>query len=243
MKNKKYLKIVLAILTTILVLSLGIFMYASDYYHATTEALAQTHSSQTVTVTTPSDDLMIFEPEHAKAGFIFYPGGKVEYTAYAPLLHELAEEGILCALVKMPLNLAVLDINAADGIQALYPEIQNWYIGGHSLGGSMAASYLAKHQDKYNGLVLLGAYSTSDLSDTDLDVISIYGSNDQVLNTEKYETYKDNLPTDFTEFIIDGGSHAYFGTYGLQEGDGIATISNEEQIDITADLLLEHMAS
>ena len=139
----------------------------------------------------------------------------------------------------MPFNLAVLDMNAADGIQEQYPEIENWYIGGHSLGGSMAASYLEKNVDDYEGLILLGSYSTADLSETDLDVLSIYGSEDKVMNHEKYADNKANLPDDFTEIIIDGGCHAYFGMYGAQDGDGTPTISNEEQISITAENIVK----
>ena len=99
----------------------------------------------------------------------------------------------------------------------------------------MAASYLADNTNDYEGLVLLGAYSTADLSDTDLDVLSIFGSEDKVMNREKYEDNKSNLPRDFTEFIIDGGCHAYFGMYGAQDGDGIPSITNEEQIRLTAE--------
>ena len=168
---------------------------------------------------------------------IFYQGGEVQYEAYAPLMRACAERGILCVLVKMPFNLAVFDIDAADGIQQQYPQIENWYIGGHSLGGSMAASYLGKHTGEYKGLVLLAAYSTENLSETGLHVISVYGTEDQVLNMDKYEQYRENLPPDLTEKVIDGGCHAYFGSYGVQDGDGIPTISREEQIQITADTI------
>lgn len=138
----------------------------------------------------------------------------------------------------MPFNLAVFDINAAEGIQEQYPEIENWYIGGHSLGGSMAAAYLAEHSNDFDGLILLGSYSTADLSDTDLGILSIYGSEDQVLNREKYETNKTNLPADFSEIVIEGGCHAYFGMYGVQDGDGTPGITNEEQINLTADAIV-----
>ena len=102
----------------------------------------------------------------------------MEYISYIPLMDALARKGIMCVLLKMPFNLAVLDVNAADGIQKEYPEIEEWYIGGHSLGGSMAASYLATHVEDYEGLILLGSYSTADLSDTDLAVLSVFGSED-----------------------------------------------------------------
>ncbi len=210
-------------------------IYLGDYYRADTDAIEAFASMNAVAVHTLEDGTLVFEPDHATAGLIFYPGGKVEYTAYQPLMAACAERGILCVLVEMPFNLAVLDINAADGIQDRFPEIEHWYIGGHSLGGSMAASYLSDHAEDYEGLILLGSYSTADLSDTDLHVLSIYGSEDRVMNREKYDENQSNLPKDFTETVIEGGCHAYFGMYGTQDGDGTPTISNEEQIRVTAE--------
>ena len=215
-------------------------IYLGDYYRADYEAIGA-FLPQGTTFKEDSDGTIVFEPEGATKGLIFYPGGKVEYRAYIPLMQACAEEGILCVLVEMPFNLAVLDVNAADGIQREYPEIEDWYIGGHSLGGSMAASYLARHTEDYEGLILLGSYSTADLSDTDLDVLSVFGSEDQVMNREKYDENKSNLPTDFTETVIEGGCHAYFGMYGAQEGDGTPTITNEEQIRITVENIVKVM--
>ena len=105
----------------------------------------------------------------------------------------------------------------------------------------MAASYISDHAQDYEGLILLGSYSTADLSDTDLKVLSVFGSEDKVMKCEKYDKYKSNLPNDFTELIIDGGCHAFFGMYGAQDGDGIPTITNEEQIRITAENILKVM--
>ena len=95
-------------------------------------------------------------------------------------MFELAENGFLTILIKMPFNLAVFDINAASKVRDLYPNINNWYLSGHSLGGSMAASHLANNSDKYQGLILLGSYSTKDLSNLDIKTLSIYGENDNV---------------------------------------------------------------
>lgn len=166
-------------------------------------------------------------------------GGKVENIAYAPLVRNLAENGISCLVAKMPFNLAVFDMKAADRLKALYPEINEWYIGGHSLGGSMAASYVYEHADEYEGVVLLGSYSTADLSDTDLEVLSVYGSNDEVLNIDKYKQYYSNLPQTVIEKVIEGGCHSYFGEYGQQQGDGIATITAQEQQELTSQLILD----
>ena len=140
-------------------------------------------------------------------------------------------------LMEMPFNLAVLDVHAADGIREMYPTVENWYIGGHSLGGSMAAAYLAENAEDYDGLILLGSYSTADLSGADIEVLSVYGSEDRVLNREKYDENKSNLPDSFTELVIDGGCHAYFGMYGAQDGDGTPTVKSEEQINMTANAI------
>ena len=233
-KQKTLIWLMVVLVFIAILFSVG-FIYVNDYYHANVEQIATFKIEQDVTKEILEDNTIVYIPNNADTGFIFYPGGKVEYTAYEPLMKALADKGILCVLVEMPCNLAVLDINAADGIQEMYPDIQAWYIGGHSLGGSMAASYLAEHLDAYKGLILLGSYSTADLSQSKLSVCSIYGSEDKVLNHEKYTENHENLPDDYMEYIIDGGCHAYFGMYGKQEGDGTPTISNEKQIYETAD--------
>jgi len=231
---KKKTGIILAVLVLLLVVC-GI--YLSDYYRADIKAIDQFSKEHAVEQRVLSDGILAFEPDEATDGLIFYPGGKVEYTAYIPLMEACAEKGLLCVLVEMPFHLAVFDIGAADGIQENYPQIENWYIGGHSLGGSMAAAYLKKNKEAYEGLILLGSYSTADFSESDLSVLSIYGSEDGVMNHEKYEKNKKNLPGDFTEFVIDGGCHAGFGMYGTQDGDGTPTISGAEQIDTTAEVI------
>ncbi len=238
MLNKRKRKIFIWVTSVVVVLAVIVgscAIYVNDYYRADAEAIAAFAPMNNITKEVLDDNTIVYAPEDATTGFIFYPGGKVEYTAYVPLMQACADRSILCVLVEMPFNLAVLDMNAAEGIQEKYPEIEDWYIGGHSLGGSMAASYLANNTDDYKGLVLLGSYSTADLSATDLDVLSVYGSEDKVLNREKYDENKSNLPEGFTEVIIDGGCHAYFGMYGAQDGDGTPTITNKEQINLTVD--------
>ena len=246
MKNASKKKILIITLSVVAALALifgACAIYLADYYRADEIAIAVFVEQENLSVSTQTDPNgnLVFEPQGATVGLIFYPGGKVEHHAYQPLMAALAREGILCVLVEMPFRLAVLDVNAADGIREQYPHVTEWYIGGHSLGGSMAASYLADHTDEYAGLVLLGSYSTADLSDTELDVLSIYGSEDGVLNREKYETNKSNLPDDFTEVILEGGCHAYFGMYGAQKGDGTPTISSREQIRLTVESIRKVM--
>ena len=236
---KKRPRIILSVcLAFLLVLGGGGYAYVSDYYHADETAL-EAMAYQTGNVRAEQNgDVIWFVPEDPTAGLIFYPGGKVEHTAYAPLLRACAEQGILCALVRMPGNLAVLDANAADGLQEEHPEITTWYIAGHSLGGAMAAGYAAAHYEDYNGLILLASYSTKDLTDTPLRVLSVYGSEDGVMNRGSYEKNRANLPADTIEVVLDGGCHAQFGSYGPQDGDGIPTISGEEQVRQTAEAVV-----
>ncbi len=239
MKKKKLIWIISVTVALALIVG-GCYIYVSDYYRADLGAIAVFSESIDVTETDLGGALA-YGTGAEDTAFIFYPGGKVEYTAYVPLMKVLAQRGIMSIVVEMPFNLAVLDVNAADGIREQYPNVEHWYIGGHSLGGSMAASHLASDPDKYDGLVLLGAYSTADISASGISVISIFGSEDKVMNREKYDKYKPNLPSDFTEKIIDGGCHAYFGMYGEQAGDGTATVTAEEQINITSDLIFEYL--
>jgi len=239
-RKRKLFIITTSIVLTLLIIVGACAIYLSDYYHADNEAISAFLPQDAKWKEDP-DGTIVFEPEGATKGFIFYPGGKVEHTAYIPLMQACADEGILCVLVKMPFNLAVFDVNAADGIQKKYPEIKDWYIGGHSLGGSMAASHLVDNIKDYKGLVLLGSYSTADLSDTDLEVLLVSGSQDKIINREKYDKNKSKLPNSFIEVVIEGGCHAYFGMYGEQDGDGKPTITNENQIRITVENIVKIM--
>lgn len=234
--------IVTSIVLVIAVLMGACAIYLGDYYEADDEAIGAFLPQGSTWKEEPNGNI-VFEPDGATAGLIFYPGGKVEHSAYIPLMQACAQKGILCIIAEMPFHLAVFDINAADGIQKEYPQIEKWYIGGHSLGGSMAASYLEKHTDEYEGLILLGSYSTADLSDAGLEVLSIYGSEDQVLNLEKYNDNIRHLPKDFKEIVMEGGCHAYFGMYGAQDGDGTPSITNEEQIQQTVEYIAQMILS
>lgn len=228
-------KILITIVVIFIAIISGCTIYVNDYYHTDTNAIAA--FSETGQQTVLKNNTIIYESPDTDTGFIFYPGGKVEYTAYEPLMRSLASEGIMCALIEMPFNLAVLDADAAADIVATYPEIKHWYVGGHSLGGSMAASFVSGNTSVFDGLIMLAAYSTADLSNTDIKVLSIRGSEDQILNVDKYNESISNLPDDFTEVIIYGGNHAGFGMYGTQDGDGQASISNENQIMQTAEAI------
>lgn len=234
---KRTIKIFTVFLVIVAVCFSAFCLYASDYYHADEESIAAFLVGADIEKCEFSDGTLAYIPADYTVGVVFYPGGKVEHTAYEPLMRALAERGILSVLIKMPFNLAVLDMKAADGICEQFPKVKSWYMAGHSLGGSMAASYISANPDKFDGLILLAAYSTTELKDSDLKVTSIYGSLDGVMNREKYTECLSNLPASLEEYVIEGGNHAGFGMYGKQENDGIAEITNAEQIEKTADII------
>lgn len=242
-KNKKLKIILISLLCVVAICCAGFGVYVSDYYRANDTALAATFSDNEVTVIEKNNDCMVFTPKNPERGMVFYPGGKVEYTAYAPLMKELAREGFFCVLVKMPFNLAVFDISAADDVISEYTNVDEWYIAGHSLGGAMAASYASKNADKLEGLILLAAYSTEDLTDSGLNVIQIQGREDGLFwdDMEDVKKYQPNLPDDFSQLCIEGGCHAYFGSYGEQEGDGKPTITPKEQVRQTVEFITENL--
>ena len=238
-KKGNWIAVVITGIVIVAVIS-GITMYLGNLSKADTNAIYLYNAEYIEHVETKEfdDDVIAYVPEgEIKAGFVFYPGGQVKYTSYEPLLKSCAEQGILCIVVKMPQNLAIFGINKATKATELFPEVENWYVGGHSLGGSMAAACASNHDDIFKGVILLAAYSTRDI--TNLEVLSIYGDHDGVLTQSKYNKNKDNLPADFTEYVINGGNHAYFGMYGEQKNDGEATITNIEQINITAQKIAE----
>lgn len=228
-----------ALLLMIILTAAAFGVYAADYYRADETALAALVSTPEVEVDI-SDKYIAFTPETPQAGLIFYPGGKVEHTAYAPLMQKFAAEGYLCVLPKMPFNLAVLDIDAARDVVRDYPQIESWYLAGHSLGGSMAAAYLAKNSDDYDGLLLLASYSASDISDLTIPVLQVAGSEDGVLNREAEAKNLSNLPATAAGVWLKGANHAGFGNYGPQKGDGKATLSREEQQAHTVSAAVEY---
>ena len=211
-------------------------IYTGSYYPADSTAIAALQSDEKVCVEQTAYGWFFDGPSEDNL-LIFYPGAKVEETAYAPLLHRLADGGMDVCLVRMPFHLAVFGAKKADGVLPLYDH-ENRFIGGHSLGGAMAANYAARHSGALTGVILFAAYPTGPLEDS-LLLLSIYGSEDGVLNMEKLSEGRSYASAAYSEFVIEGGNHAQFGNYGAQKGDGTAGISAEEQQKQTTDYIME----
>lgn len=212
----------------VLAIFLGLGGYFAGYYHETDTAQAALLSSESVGVS--KTDYGWFFDGAGEDMLIFYPGAKVSEAAYAPLLHGLAQAGCDAALVKMPLHMAFFGMNKADAIIEECPG--RCFVGGHSLGGAMAAVYAASHET--DGVIAFAAYPTKAL---DEPVLLLAGTEDGVLNWEKYAHGK--TLADCTEVLIAGGNHAGFGNYGEQKGDGAAGILSDDQQSIAVAAIMD----
>ncbi|WP_249028587.1 alpha/beta fold hydrolase [Tannockella kyphosi] len=222
--KKHFKKIILALFVVCVGLGMYSYHYLTEYYVADSSVYEVYENVEYEVI----DNLTILYAEDGgDTGIIFYPGAKVEAIAYLPILEKLVNKGYTCVLVDMPFHMAIFDVDAADDVFELDLDIDSWYIAGHSMGGSIASSYAADHQDLIDGAIMLGAYVYGDYPIE--NTITIYGSlND---NLEDKIDYTENI------YIIEGGNHAQFGNYGFQDGDKEATISSDKQQNIAVDYI------
>ena len=210
----------------ILLLAAAFFVYFGSYSHLDDTARAALVSDETVTVTQTDYGWFFDGPAYTDA-LIFYPGAKVEEGAYAPMLRLIAQDKADVFLVKMPFHFSLFGIRKASAIMKRY-DYMRWYLGGHSVGGAAAALYTHRHPNHISGLFLCAAYPVRPL-DHMLNVVTVYGDRDGVLNRKRLEKGQQYVNDSSTEWVIEGGNHAQFGSYGPQRGDGEAAISPEEQ--------------
>lgn len=232
-KTGRRIAIGAAVVVLAVLLAVGGFLWwALTPYGPDDDALAALESDEFVIVE-QTDAAWVFTPTDEKphVGLVIYPGGRVDARAYAPLAREISEMGYLVAVPPMPLNLAVLAPGTARDVMDANPGIVTWAVGGHSLGGSMAARFANENRGDVSGLALIASYpaSSDDMADVGFDVVSIYGSRDGVLDEESFSEAVPLLPSVTRYIAIDGGNHAQFGNYGPQAGDRDAAIKPEDQ--------------
>ena len=233
MKKRSKGKVAAGVIGLILVfLAIAFIGYTSDYYRASAEVEEYMLSQNKVEPVEIDQGMLLDGPGEEKA-LIFYPGAKVEYTAYLPLLCKIAADGTDVFLVRMPLNLAVFGIKKADKVIGSYG-YDEWYLGGHSLGGAMAAAYVSETDKPVKGLMMLAAYPVKEIPA--IQVLELYGSKDLILNREKLAEGGAYLPSKAVVMEIPGANHAQFGNYGAQKGDGEAEIPWQVQQEVTVQM-------
>jgi len=238
-------KVIIAVLLLTMVVLVGFVVWAETPPEPMLQAYASLKSDSAVTVT--MNKWLVFTPVNSSSnvGFIIYPGGRVDYRSYAPQAHALAAQGYLTIVAPMLLNLAVFSENEANDIIASFPQINSWAIGGHSLGGTIAAQFCYDNPGKIKGLVLWAAYpeSGTNLTNSNLVVTTIHGSEDGLVSSTQIKDSLMQLPSSTVRVEIAGGNHAQFGWYGNQQGDNAAKISRELQqsqiVNATLQLLVK----
>ena len=243
---KTWMKVLIAVVAVFAIAVVAFVIWGSTPLGPMPEALAALESDANVAVAT--DPWLSFTPTQGaqNTGLIFYPGGRVDPRSYAPMARAIAKAGYPVVIVPMPLNLAVFGVNRAADVIAAHPEVEHWVIGGHSLGGSMAASFTRNNPDLIDGLFLVASYpaSSDDLSGfDDLTTYSVSATNDGLATPDKIDASRPLLPADTIWVPIEGGNHAQFGYYGDQPGDGQATISREEQQRQTVEAALQMLST
>ncbi|MGZ9164057.1 MAG: alpha/beta hydrolase [Anaerolineales bacterium] len=240
----KFLKRFLSALAVVAVLVALAFILWAENTHRPADIALQALGSDERVIVTQSKGVITFQPVNIQpsTAFVFYPGGRVDYRAYAAPLHKIAAQGYLAILVPVRLNLAFFDVNAADRAIAAFPDIQYWAVGGHSLGGVASALYVSKHDDMA-GLILWASYPPDDsLKNSTREVISIYGTLDMG-GMEAFDNSRALLPVNTQYIVIEGGNHAQFGDYGFQPGDNEATITRADQQQQSVDATVRFLES
>ena len=231
-----------AILLVVLLFAATAFVFWAGNAAPATDAALQDMSSDSQVYVSAENGWVVFHPAddlRPDTGFIFYPGGRVDFRAYAPVMKLIADQDYFVVLLPAPLNLAFFDVNAAARVQAEYPEIKNWFVGGHSLGGVAASLYAANHLE-LKGVVLWASYPADEaLRKKNISVLSIYGTNDGLAGPDRIAASHALLPEDAKFVAIEGGNHAQFASYGPQAGDNDPDISAPDQWTQTANATVE----
>lgn len=230
-KNLKWIG--LGLLGLILVAVIGFLVWTQLTYGPTDEALG--FAAEAVEV----DNRLEFGQTDSEVGIILYPGAKVDKEAYAYYGSRLAQVGNFVAIPSLRLNLGILDIDAAETIIEAHPDIERWYVAGHSLGGSAASGFALENEDRVDGVIFLASYPISSMADSGLQMLSISGELDGLATPADIEASRDDVPNDTTFHQIEGGNHANFGMYGPQDGDNDSPLSAKQQLDETIDQILE----
>lgn len=227
-KKKTKITIFTIFLVTIaLIIGMATYLHSASYAPSPA-AITATKNAQV------SKDATVFKSKHSRLTVIFYPGAMVEPNSYSIWARDVAKAEYTVKIAHFPLNMAFFKLNAAD---SLVQTKDKYVIGGHSLGGAMAARYAHKCKNKkLKGVFFLASYADEKgrLDNKPYSTLSITATHDGVLNWNNYKKYKKYLPKDTSYVSIKGGNHGGFGSYGNQKGDKKATISNYKQQQIIA---------
>jgi hypothetical protein len=230
-RRRRILLAILVIIGAVLAIGIGVFVWWAQPQPLLPEATAALSSSAGADFIQDADGRLTYTPAGSDptTGLVLYPGGKVPPAGYAPTARAIAEAGYLVSVVPVPFNLAVFDIGAAAAVIDDHPEIERWVVGGHSLGGSMAAQFIDGNPGLVDGLALWASWSAADISEQDLTTLTAWGTLDNAASSITSTENIAHLGTSVTMVPIEGGNHEQIGWYTGQPDDPPATITREAQ--------------
>ncbi|ALV47893.1 hypothetical protein MB46_19685 (plasmid) [Arthrobacter alpinus] len=234
----------LGIVTAVLVIVAACFIaWANTTYPTNTQRLSQVRSDTRI-VYEELDNVIRLKPAEAQStqGLIFLVGAKVEPQSYAATLSDAAAEGTTVLIVRPPLNLALLQFDSFETLTRYGPGVQTWAVGGHSMGGVKACTYA--QDSRVTKLLLFASYCSSDTlaKRSDLEVLSLQGSQDKVIKRENLENFSSLMPEHSQIITLNGVTHAQFGDYGQQSGDGTADVTTTEAHQLISEQVLPFLA-
>ncbi len=229
-------RILLAIAALVVLALVGFVIWAELPMRAELGPLAEARAASTFSYSESGGNVVLTPDEPTGEGLVFIAGARVEPQAYADKLSGLAEDGVTVVIVAPVLNFAIFEFRSLDDFTGLAPDVDEWFVGGHSLGGVRACQYAA--DGEVAGLILFGSYCSADIADTGMPVLTLEASNDGLSTPAKIAAASDLLPADAELVTLPGAVHAQFGDYGVQPGDGEPTATDAEvRAEITAAVL------
>ena len=234
---RRLLRVLVALAVALVLLVVAFLVYAHDVMPGDREAALTAWEDDAVSIRDAGEAIVMTPTgETSGVGLVVVPGAKVDPWAYLATFREVVAAGTTVVVTKPTLSLAILDRTPLTTYTALVPEVGTWAVGGHSLGGVRACALAA--DDEVAGLLLLGSYCLEDLSGTDLDVLSLAGSEDGLSTPDDVASRRGTLPADADLVVLGGVAHAQFGAYGEQPGDGTPTVTDDEARTLVADEVL-----
>jgi len=147
----------------------------------------------------------------AKRGLVFYPGALVDRTAYATIACKLSDAGILVAVANLEPYRLVMNLqsyNCKERVMRVISDalflgdsggvwqVEEWALGGHSMGGHVAIAAVANEMSStVKKVVLWGVASYPDPSTfpcralrevSGVNVLVVNGSNDEITKSTKF---------------------------------------------------------
>ncbi|HSW81275.1 MAG TPA: alpha/beta hydrolase [Candidatus Saccharimonas sp.] len=230
--NKKRKKLALRLGITVVALAVvGYVMWLVTPQSAQGVPLAAAKTIATVAYSDQSQAIVLTPSIPATKALLFYPDARIDSAAYAYKLSAIAEQGVAIVIAKPIAHFALVDLTSVASYKSLLPNITQWFVGGHSLGGVKACQTAGDAQNGFKGLVLFAAYCNNDLSKANIKALSIIGSADQQTTQEQIDQNKLHMPAQTTYQTINGLNHAGFGNYGAQSGDDQMTINDDDARD------------